>query len=221
METNFIVSLEDDTKLKKKSSTCKKMFYRLSIHGVVDFYESHTCFMKLVWALVLLTALLLASTEIYLTFNTYINSPILTTYIVVPRTELQFPQVSVCPMNFVDKNKVKSSSLVNMKTFFGMAQNKKTPILAKINRNLDQIQSISRGPLISSRTRIQQPVTIMKFMENLSIDETDFIKECAFQLKRLDCTTIVQNVFDSDYGQCFIFASNFTQNVSFICQQPL
>lgn len=211
METTFIAIPQDEVKPKKKSAY-KEMFYRLSVHGALDFYESHTWSLKFIWAFVIIAALILATIEIYLTFDTYINSPILTSYTVVPKNELKFPQVYVCPMNAVNKNNVKPSQLTTLQTFFAMAKDEKMPILSKINRNTDIIQTIERQRMIP--TVFQK--TIMETMEQVSLNESEFVKECAFHRKPIECAMIIRRMFDSDYGQCFLFAFNVTQKVSFI-----
>lgn len=46
-------------------------------------------------------------------------------------------------------------------------------------------------------------VPIMEIMDRNTIDAGDFIRECTFMREPLNCSEIVEKVFDGNYGQCF------------------
>lgn len=199
---------------KRKKPMYKEMIYRLSVHGALDFYESHTFPMKLGWAIVILVALIFATIEIYLTVDTYLKSPILTTYAIVPKNELEFPNVYICPMNALDKEKLELNALAirNLIPFFGMtkALAEGHVMLTKINKNYDAIQSIARGG--HARTSVR-PKSIMDTVRDVSMTKADFVNECAFHRKPVACENITSLIFDGDYGQCFLFSVDESQKV--------
>lgn len=203
--------------LSNKKPAYKDMLYRLSIHGALDLYESNSCPMKFMWAIVILVALSFATIEIILTINTFLYSPILTTYAVVPKTELNFPSIYVCPMNVVDKVKIKNKpyNLVQqLVDFFGMANDlfDNDFMLAKLNKNFDAVQATIYSAPVPFPDSFREK-SIVDTFRDVSINQEDFIKKCSFHRKPLPCQNITSILFDLDYGQCFLVNINASQKV--------
>ncbi len=105
--THFIAEEE----LKNHSENDEKLttgwlLSHIDIHGFSTWVETNKLAAKACWGALILCAFLALCYGIYKSTHDYYNNPILTTFSIVPRRKMDFPEVYICPTNFINQSYV-------------------------------------------------------------------------------------------------------------------
>lgn len=188
--------------------------------------------LKTFWFILFLAGTAILLWQIYKTIDNYIYSPIISTYTITPMKRMDFPNIYVCPTSltsaeFLNSTSIGEQEIVNLKEEMGavwdyidfLARSNLSNTYSAENTIHGQSRIIPRGlkEMVVSRNvpqhshhnlsekHIFDPQTLFV---NGTIPMDKHIRYCEFRTfnyeKNIPCATLARQVFDPDYGRCFI-----------------
>lgn len=155
--------------------------------------------------------------ELIQTVNDYINQPILTTYSAIAKTSMEFPDVYICPTNFINQTKLDNldDSQKSWLQIYSVFRSKlyTNSLLREISTPWEQMNDIvqhqhdggKRATVTTKKSKVQPtPDNVQQYFMDLGYDLEEFVKECTFNGEKVGCSNITSAVLDRDYGKCFL-----------------
>lgn len=188
----------------------------LEIHGLRAWCRADCLTMQMLMTVILLTFIGFLFFFTYFSLHSYFTNPFMTIYNAKFRSSLHFPNVYICPTNFVNKSKMKRKIVKDREEWlkiYNKLQSKvfKTSLIGNTNSLWDVITFIITS--VDSTINVEKYHyrqtdeaklrKVYDYIMKVGFDLKEFFRECAFGVDRIECSEIIEAKLDRNYGKCF------------------
>lgn len=187
---------------QKQIESIKKWCENTSFHGLPNIIDSKYIVLRIIWALVFLAAFSFSVYSITNIFMSYFSYSVLTTIGLVDSPQMSFPAITLCNMNpFSTLEAVDFVSRgLNASLLSALRNDYFTTAIA--------LSSSKRAELLNSNTN-------ESFRRSMGLSLDSFVTTCYYNGKRCDLKNDFEWSYNSEFGNCFTFASSKNPKMSF------
>lgn len=198
-EINSTVNIEDSSDIvKKKGNGIEETIKRVRVDGMEAYSMSTTCLGKCFWSIIIVISSLIMTFELYKSVHDYWASPLVTTFSIIPVSEMDFPQIYICLTNNIKKTH-----------FHNLGLSGKSHISVKKNLKDYFMNCTSQNSAMVDEKKDQYENDTYRFLMSVGYDVDQLFTSCTFNNfypKPIRCSTIVRSLYDDEYGKCYLLS---------------